>query len=170
MYFVKASNSKAENPCEIAGALEADCQGFCAFKSQFYSTSAPTSVAHSLSTAVFFLGPISQGTNYLTPQRNSSAQKCECNTVMYRYLANPCAYPPTANVEWHSLYMACTACQNVTTQTWSYWQQYCSAVYIGYPQTIPTNTAVPNWAYLDYTVRAPYRWLDMKFLVSHFPA
>ena len=35
--------------------------------------------------AVYELGPLSQGTNYLAPQKNSSAQQCECNTVMYRY-------------------------------------------------------------------------------------
>ncbi|KAF9647246.1 hypothetical protein BDM02DRAFT_3261818 [Thelephora ganbajun] len=109
-----ASNSKQQNPCEIAGALEAACQGF----------------------SVYELGPLQQGTNYVTPQRNSSAQKCQCNTVMY------------------SLYMACTACQNVTTQPWTFWSQFCTDVYVTqYPQSIPVDTAIPHWAFLNYTVQ-----------------
>ena len=59
--------------------------------------STSTLVAHSPSTAVYFLGPISQDSYYLSPQRNSSSLKCECNTVMYRYSTNPCAYLPAAN-------------------------------------------------------------------------
>lgn len=108
-----ANNTRQQNPCEIAGALEAACEGF----------------------SVYVLGPLSQGTNYVSPQKNSSSKKCQCNTVQY------------------SLYMACTACQNVTTQTWSFWSQFCDQVYVTqYPETIPSSTAVPHWAYLNYTV------------------
>lgn len=32
----QASNSKQQNPCEIAGALEAACQGFCTFESVYH--------------------------------------------------------------------------------------------------------------------------------------
>ena len=56
-----------------------------------------TSLAHPPSTAVYYLGPIPQGASYLSPQRNSSSLKCECNTVMYRYLTSSCAHLPTAN-------------------------------------------------------------------------
>ncbi|KAF9791938.1 hypothetical protein BJ322DRAFT_1026287 [Thelephora terrestris] len=107
-----ANNTLDQNPCQIAGALEAACEGF----------------------SVYVLGPLAQGTNYVTPQKNSTAEKCQCNTVMF------------------SLYMACTGCQNVTTQSWSFWSQFCDQVYVtAYPQSIPLNTAVPHWAYLNYT-------------------
>ena len=154
MLFDKASNSKKQNPCEIAGALEATCQGFCKFKLPFHSRS-----KDSRSTAAYVLGPLGQGENYVTPQRDSTAQECECNTVMFRYMANLHArldYPLIAGL--CSLYMACTACQGVSLETWSFWGQYCDGVYITqYPESIPLNTAVPNWAYLNYTVRAQYR-------------
>lgn len=45
----------------------------------------PRPVRNSRPTAVYELGPLNQSTNYLAPQLNSSSQKCECNTVMYRY-------------------------------------------------------------------------------------
>ena len=65
--------------------------------------------------------------------------------------------------------MACTACQNVSLETWSFWEQYCDEVYVTqYPESIPLDTAVPNWAYLNYTVRARYRWFGVKPLVSYF--
>jgi len=54
----------------------------------------------------------------------------------------------------YGLYMACTACQNVTTQSWTFWAQFCNQVYVTqYPGNIPFNTAVPHWAYLDFTVQ-----------------
>ncbi|KAF9791940.1 hypothetical protein BJ322DRAFT_1026298 [Thelephora terrestris] len=49
--------------------------------------------------------------------------------------------------------MACTGCQNASIQTWQFWRFYCDAVYITqYPNIIPYTTAVPHWAYLNYTV------------------
>jgi len=47
----------------------------------------PLQVRNPRPAAMYELGPLSQGTNYLAPQKNSSAQECECNTVMYRYQA-----------------------------------------------------------------------------------
>ena len=88
MSFAKASNTGKQNPCEIAGALEAECQGFGAFELPFYFC-----LSNSLSPAVYELGPLGPGGNYVTPQKNSSAQKCECNTVMFRYMANPRVHP-----------------------------------------------------------------------------
>ena len=67
--------------------------------------------------------------------------------------------------------MACTGCQNVTIQSWHFWSQYCltAGVYVGeYPQPIPSNTAVPHWAYLSYNVCAPCRWWCAKSFVSYF--
>lgn len=109
---------------------------------------------------MYELGPLQTGTNYVTPQKNSTAQKCQCNTVMFRYAMNLYVNPERAlTVESCSLYMACTGCQNVTTQSWTFWSQFCDQVYVTqYPQTIPMNTAVPHWAFLDYTVRNRYRW------------
>ena len=160
MPFVKASNSKQQNPCEIAGALEAECQGFCVFKLPFHPR-----FGDSQSAASYVLGPLGQGGNYVTPQKNSTgAQKCECNTVMFRYKTRLHLHPDQSLiVQLCSLYMACTACQNLTTEAWSFWRKYCDAVYVTqYPGDIPLNTAVPNWAYFNYTVRARYRWLDLK--------
>ena len=116
--------------------------------------------SNSRSVAVYELGPLQTGTNYVTPQRNSTAQKCQCNTVMFRYVMNLDAHPEQAlTIESPSLYMACTGCQNVTTQPWTFWSQFCGQVYVTqYPETIPMNTAVPHWAFLDYTVRNRYRW------------
>lgn len=121
--------------------------------------------------AVYELGPLASGTNYVAPPANSSSQKCECNTVMFRYDKSGCAPAEQALIaESCSLYMACTACQNVSTQPWTFWSQYCSAVYVTqYPQPIPLNTSVPHWAYLDYTVRGRCRWRGVKSHVSHLP-
>ena len=69
-------------------------------------------------------------------------------------------------IQWGSLYMACTGCQNVTTQSWLFWSQFCDQVYVTqYPQVIPLGTAVPHWAYLNYTVRAQ---CYMEPPTSHF--
>lgn len=51
-----------------------------------------------LQTAVYELGPLADGTNYVTPQKDDEAQKkCGCNTIIY------------------SLYTACSVCQRNTT-------------------------------------------------------
>jgi hypothetical protein len=58
--------------------------------------SSPTkSIAHrNNQTAVYVLGPLAFGTNYVTPQKNdTTAKNCDCNSVIY------------------SLYAACSACQ-----------------------------------------------------------
>ena len=39
---------------------------------------------------VFVLGPLPQGANYVTPQKNDTGgQMCNCNTVMFRYEIDP---------------------------------------------------------------------------------
>ncbi|KAF9788660.1 hypothetical protein BJ322DRAFT_1050323 [Thelephora terrestris] len=106
-----ASNSFNQNPCAIAGALEAPCRGL----------------------ASYTLGPLNN-TNYIAPPKGS-ALACECNTVMY------------------SLFMACTACQGQKIQSWTSWDQNCVTVFVTqYPLEIPTDTAIPAWAYLNVTV------------------
>lgn len=119
----------------------------------------------------FVLGPLQQGTNYLTPQRNDQLGKqCDCNTVMFRYEVDPYVHSARGLiVVLCSLYMACTACQNVTTQSWRYWSQFCDVVYVTqFPGTIPLGTAVPRWAFLNYTVRARYRKSGAKSSVSYY--
>jgi len=107
-----ASNSKGQNPCVVAGSLEAPCRNL----------------------STYTLGPLNATFNYLPPAKGV-ALPCECNTVMY------------------SLFMACTACQNVSSvQDWSYWDANCEAIYVTqYPGIIPDGTAVPAWAYLNVT-------------------
>ena len=148
-----------QNPCEIAGALEAACEGYSAFKQTFRLRP----FRGSRSAGVYELGPLAQGTNYVAPQTNTSEQSCQCNTVMYRYRASRPGRKQALIAESCSLYMACTACQNVTTQPWGFWSQFCPEVYVAqYPEPIPANTAVPHWAFLNVTVcvrrtrRAPY--------------
>ena len=153
-----------QNPCEIGGALEAACEGYSTFKQVFRLRR----FCGSRSAAVYELGPLDNGTNYVTPQTNSSAQKCQCNTVMYRYEASHTRREPALTAESSSLYMACTACQNVTVQSWGFWSQFCPQVYVSqYPQPIPINTAVPHWAFLNVTVcvRKACRALYLTLLV-----
>lgn len=33
--------------------------------------------------------------------------------------------------------------------SWSFWSSNCSSVYVGYPESIPDGTAVPQWAFQD---------------------
>ncbi|KAG1812413.1 uncharacterized protein BJ212DRAFT_449308 [Suillus subaureus] len=74
---------------------------------------------------------IPAGTQYLGPPLNG-ANPCQCNSVIY------------------SLTSACGVCQGLTPVTWSSWKTYCTTAFTQlYPTTIPTGTAVPNWAYLD---------------------
>ena len=159
MSSTKSFNSKGENPCEIASALDAECQGFGAFESAFHlhhNNLRPTDT--------YVVRPLEQGMHYATPRRNTSAHWCRCNTVMYRYIVN--LYARSGRVlivEFFSLYMACTACQNVSTQPWSFWVQNCDQICVNeYPGNIPPSTAVPNWAYVNVTVRAQYYWLGVK--------
>ncbi|KAG1878260.1 hypothetical protein F4604DRAFT_1756106 [Suillus subluteus] len=74
---------------------------------------------------------IPAGTQYTGPPL-SGANPCQCNSVIY------------------SLTSACGVCQGLIPVTWSSWKTYCTTAFTQlYPTTIPTGTAVPNWAYLD---------------------
>lgn len=88
---LQSYNSEGSNPCEIAGSLQAPCLGYCA---SVISPSNKIDHSSKSQTAVYVLGPLADGTNYITPQQNdTTAQNCGCNTVIY------------------SLYAACSACQ-----------------------------------------------------------
>ncbi|KAG1746108.1 hypothetical protein EDB19DRAFT_1690368 [Suillus lakei] len=74
---------------------------------------------------------IPAGTQYSGPPLNGT-NPCQCNSVTY------------------SLTSACGVCQGLIPVTWSSWKTNCSTAFTQlYPTTIPTGTAVPNWAYLD---------------------
>jgi len=65
-----ANNTLQQNPCEVTSLLEAQCGGY----------------------SVYGLGPLGQGDMYLPPQKNDSfGQKCDCNTVIFRYDVSPYA-------------------------------------------------------------------------------
>lgn len=83
MTSTQASNSKNQNPCEIAGALEAACLGFGVFESVFHFL--PN---NSRSIGVYELGPLPPGMNYLPPQKGTKSLECDCSTVMFRYMVN----------------------------------------------------------------------------------
>ncbi|KAG1746114.1 hypothetical protein EDB19DRAFT_377934 [Suillus lakei] len=74
---------------------------------------------------------IPAGTQYSGPPLDGT-NPCQCSSVTY------------------SLTSACGVCQGLIPVTWSSWKTYCSTAFTQlYPTTIPTGTAVPNWAYLD---------------------
>ncbi|KAF8514088.1 hypothetical protein BU17DRAFT_94777 [Hysterangium stoloniferum] len=75
------------------------------------------------------------GLSYIGPKQDQ-ANKCTCSTVVY------------------SLISACGACQGGTIITWSQWSLNCTSSDITlsqYPLTIPQNTSIPSWAYLNVT-------------------
>lgn len=159
-------NSKNQSACEIAGALEAACQGTGAFESVFNFRFNNSGFAGS-----YELSPLGQGENYATPQVATEV-RCDCNTVMFRYAANLRTHPEQALiVELYSLYMFCAACQDSSIDSWSYWSKLCTEVYVTeYPLVIPPDAPIPRWAFLDYTVRARCRLWGVKSPASYFPA
>ncbi|KAI6132221.1 hypothetical protein EDD16DRAFT_1535435 [Pisolithus croceorrhizus] len=78
----------------------------------------------------FTVESLPPGAEYSCPSGNY-ANACECNTVTY------------------SLMSACATCQNGTHVDWPAWILNCSTSYVGYPESIPSGTAIPHWAYQD---------------------
>ncbi|KAK7467282.1 hypothetical protein VKT23_004339 [Stygiomarasmius scandens] len=76
------------------------------------------------------VAPLPEDNHYLGPTIDDS-NPCQCNTVIY------------------SLMSACGLCQNRTIASWSEWSSNCASSYTYYPESIPSDTAVPGWAYLD---------------------
>ncbi|KZT26509.1 hypothetical protein NEOLEDRAFT_1132014 [Neolentinus lepideus HHB14362 ss-1] len=71
--------------------------------------------------------------HYIGPTQ-AIANDCQCSTVTYNLMS------------------ACGACQNRTIIAWSSWSYNCSSVFLDvYPETIPSGTRVPAWAYLNVT-------------------
>ncbi|CAK5269648.1 unnamed protein product [Mycena citricolor] len=77
------------------------------------------------------LGPSQE---YLGPTV-AQANQCICSSVMYSVLS------------------ACAGCQGRNVLTWSIFSQNCTTTYISrFPEAIPSNTAVPHWAYQNVTI------------------
>ncbi|KAI0318817.1 hypothetical protein OF83DRAFT_893521 [Amylostereum chailletii] len=88
----------------------------------------------------FTIPSLDVGSHYTGPNGNATdpadaGDLCKCNTVAY------------------SLISACAACQNATWIQWSTWAFNCTGVAPDavYPETIPTGTRFPHWAYLPVT-------------------
>lgn len=78
----------------------------------------------------FSVGSLDPGQEYSCPSGNNT-NACTCNTVTY------------------SLISACATCQSGTYVDWPAWVLNCSTTYVGYPKSIPSGTAIPQWAYQD---------------------
>ncbi|KIK18931.1 hypothetical protein PISMIDRAFT_683337 [Pisolithus microcarpus 441] len=52
--------------------------------------------------------------------------------------------------------LACAWCQNLTYTDWPGWKFYCSTEYLGYPENIPSGTAIPQWAYQNVIVSGSF--------------
>ncbi|KAH8099954.1 hypothetical protein BXZ70DRAFT_939717 [Cristinia sonorae] len=67
------------------------------------------------------------------PPIPASATSCQCNTIFF------------------STIQACATCQGNPLVPWSTWNMNCTAAIYEriYPESIPSGTSVPSWAYLD---------------------
>ncbi|KAI6109476.1 hypothetical protein F5141DRAFT_1214992 [Pisolithus sp. B1] len=83
---------------------------------------------------VYTLGP---GTEYVGPYVDE-ANDCECSSVTY------------------SLVSACAYCQSYNYVSWPYWVTNCSSPYVGYSENIPSDTAIPQWAYQNVTLSGTF--------------
>lgn len=84
------------------------------------------------------LDPKNYPYDYYPAPSADEANSCECNTVTY------------------SLLSACAWCQNLTYTDWPDWKFYCSTEYLGYPENIPSGTAIPQWAYQNVVVSGSF--------------
>ncbi|KAI0259721.1 hypothetical protein BC834DRAFT_603953 [Gloeopeniophorella convolvens] len=83
----------------------------------------------------FIMPPISGGAQYWGPD-NRLDDPCRCNTVVY------------------SLVSACEVCQGSQWVDWENWHNNCTVVEPAtqFPNSVPPETRVPHWAYLNVTV------------------
>jgi len=83
----------------------------------------------------FTVNPLPLDTHYTGPTLDN-VNDCQCSTVTY------------------SVVSACGVCQNRSIVAWSLWKDNCTGhgpFILSYPESIPSGTAVPAWAYLDVT-------------------
>jgi len=79
----------------------------------------------------FQVTPLPIGTHYSGPSQQQ-ANTCSCSTVTF------------------SMISACGICQDRVALLWNSWSFNCTTIYSRkFTETIPANTAVPAWAYLD---------------------
>jgi len=79
---------------------------------------------------LFSVPPLANGSLYLGPTLlNTNA--CRCSSVFY------------------SLISACSLCQNQDFLKWSSYSTNCTPAYTIWPESIPSGTKVPHWAYLN---------------------
>ncbi|EJD02472.1 uncharacterized protein FOMMEDRAFT_21188 [Fomitiporia mediterranea MF3/22] len=84
------------------------------------------------------VGALEDGQHYIGPTP-LIANPCLCSTVMFSVMG------------------ACSTCQNATIITWSSWSSSCDTVYVAtFPMDIPSDTAVPGWAYENVTVTGTF--------------
>ncbi|TDL21355.1 hypothetical protein BD410DRAFT_301641 [Rickenella mellea] len=88
------------------------------------------------------------GAHYTGPL-TSDANNCLCSSIFY------------------CLMSACGLCQNGPVITWTDWTKNCSTVYLTvYPENIPSVTAIPAWAYVNFSVRI-FLYI-FRFIMSRF--
>ncbi|THH17528.1 hypothetical protein EW146_g3302 [Bondarzewia mesenterica] len=83
----------------------------------------------------FSIPALTPNHHYIGPDGPDNGDLCKCNTVSY------------------SLISACDACQGSTWTQWSEWSFNCTSVSQDgtLPESIPSGTRVPGWAYLNVT-------------------
>ncbi|KAK0500600.1 hypothetical protein EDD18DRAFT_1459340 [Armillaria luteobubalina] len=68
---------------------------------------------------------------YRGPSGGASRMECRCNTVYY------------------SLLFVCAVCQGGGVTVWPTYNLNCTTKYTVFPHDVPSDTAVPHWAYLS---------------------
>ncbi|KAF8921096.1 hypothetical protein CPB85DRAFT_304301 [Mucidula mucida] len=78
---------------------------------------------------------------------------CSCSTVVY------------------SLVSQCLLCQNDNITTWTTWSSNCTRVFLStFSETIPDDTSVPAWAYMDVVTNDKYiEQLAIQFATNSDP-
>ncbi|KAK0466420.1 uncharacterized protein EV420DRAFT_1511561 [Desarmillaria tabescens] len=79
----------------------------------------------------FSIPALPSGSVYRGPSGGASRMECRCNTVYY------------------SLLSVCADCQGGGVTIWSTYSINCTSKYNIFPHDIPSDTAVPHWAYLE---------------------
>ncbi|KAK0208852.1 hypothetical protein DFS33DRAFT_1305980 [Desarmillaria ectypa] len=79
----------------------------------------------------FSIPALPSGSVYRGPSGGTSRMECRCNTVYY------------------SLLSVCAECQGGGVTIWSTYSINCTTTYTIFPHDIPSDTAVPHWAYID---------------------
>jgi len=85
--------------------------------------------------------------------------QCNNGTFQMSNISYPGYYSPvganacTCSTVTYSMVTACGFCQDANTPYWTQWSSACSAVYLQqYTPTIPAETAIPHWAYLNVVI------------------